>query len=38
MAEELLARAELNGYKRGAHREKDSSRDDNKHIDKSKKD
>jgi len=31
MAEELDARAESNGYKRGAHREKDSTRDNGKH-------
>ena len=30
-AEELEARAESNGYKRGAHREKDSTRDNGKH-------
>jgi hypothetical protein len=30
-AEELKARAESNGYKRGAHREKDSTRDNGKH-------
>ena len=35
-AEELEARAESNGYKRGAHREKDSARDDGKHNDKTK--
>jgi hypothetical protein len=29
--EELGARAETNGYKRGAHREKDSTRDNGKH-------
>lgn len=37
-AEELLARAESNGYKRGAYQEKDSTRDENRHIDKTKKD
>jgi hypothetical protein len=37
-AEELLARAKSNGYKRGAHQEKDSARDDKRHIDKTKKD
>lgn len=37
-AEELLARAESNGYKRGAYREKDSTRDENRHQDKTKKD
>ncbi|KAH0543790.1 hypothetical protein FGG08_001972 [Glutinoglossum americanum] len=36
-AEELLARAEANGYERGAHREKDSVRDANRHIEKTKK-
>jgi hypothetical protein len=35
-AEELLARAESNGYKRGAHREEDSTRDNGKHNDKTK--
>jgi hypothetical protein len=30
-AEELEARAEFNGYKRGAYREKDSTRDSGKH-------
>jgi hypothetical protein len=35
-AEELEAQAESNGYKRGAHREKDSARDDGKHNDKTK--
>jgi hypothetical protein len=35
-AEELEARAESNGYRRGAHREKDSARDDGKHNDKTK--
>jgi hypothetical protein len=30
-AEELEAQAESNGYKRGAHREKDSTRDNGKH-------
>jgi hypothetical protein len=33
---ELGARAETNGYKRGAHREKDSTRDNGKHNKKSK--
>ncbi|KAN0086961.1 hypothetical protein V8E54_000649 [Elaphomyces granulatus] len=37
-AEELFARAKANGYQRGAHREKDSIRDDNKHREKTKKD
>jgi hypothetical protein len=36
-AEELEARAESNGYRRGAHREKDSVRNDGKHNDKAKK-
>src|SRR3984957_8758585 len=35
-AGELEARAESNGYKRGAHREKDSTRDNGKHNKKSK--
>ena len=35
-AEELEARAESNGYKRGAHREKDSARDNGKHNKKTK--
>jgi hypothetical protein len=30
-AEELEAQAESNGYKRGAYREKDSTRDNGKH-------
>ena len=30
-AEELEARAESNSYRRGAHREKDSTRDNGKH-------
>jgi hypothetical protein len=34
--EELGARAETNGYKRGAHREKDSTRDNGKHNKKTK--
>jgi hypothetical protein len=38
MAEELLAGAEFNGHKRGARREKYSTRDDNKHIGITKKD
>ena len=37
-ANELEARAEANGYQRGAHREEDSRRDCNKHGDKAKKD
>jgi hypothetical protein len=36
-AEELEARAESNGYKRGAHREEDSTRDDMKYNDDTKK-
>jgi hypothetical protein len=35
---ELSARAKENGYQRGAHRDKDSLRDQNKHVDKAKKD
>lgn len=38
MAEELPARAESNGYERGANREKDNTRDGKRHIDKTKKD
>jgi len=34
--EQLGARAESNGYKRGAHREKDSTRDNGKHNKKTK--
>jgi hypothetical protein len=37
-AEELFARAKANGYQRGAHREKDSIRDDNNHTEKTKRD
>ena len=37
-ADELSARAKANGYQRGAHRDKDSLRDQNKHVDKVKKD
>jgi hypothetical protein len=33
-ADELLARAKANGYQRGAHRDKGSLRDQNKHVDK----
>jgi hypothetical protein len=36
MVEELEARAESNGYRRGVHREKDSARNDGKHNDKTK--
>ena len=35
--DELEARAEANGYQRGAHREEDSRRDGNKHEDKTNK-
>src|SRR5271155_1184934 len=35
-AEELGARAESNGYKRGAHQEKDGTRDNRKHNKKTK--
>jgi hypothetical protein len=34
--EELEARAEFNGYKRGTYREKDSTRDNGKHNKKTK--
>jgi len=37
-AEELLARAESNGCKRGAYRGEDRNRDPRKHDDKTKKD
>jgi len=37
-AEELLDWAITNGYQCGAHREKDKIRDDNKHVEKTKKD
>jgi hypothetical protein len=37
-AEELFTRAKANGYQRGAHREKDSIRDDNNHTEKTKRD
>src|SRR5277367_552153 len=33
-AEKLLARAKSNGYKRGAHRKEDNTRDNRKHNDK----
>ena len=36
--DELEARAEANGYRRGAHREENSRLDCNKHEDKTKKD
>jgi hypothetical protein len=35
-AEELGARAGTNGYKRGAHREEDCTRDNGKHKEKTK--
>jgi hypothetical protein len=35
---ELAARAKANGYQRGAHRDKESLRDRNKHVDKVKRD
>jgi hypothetical protein len=37
-AEELLARAESKGYKKGAHFRDDCKRDERKHVDKTKKD
>lgn len=37
-ADELLAQAEANGYKRGKHTEKDEVRDCHKHVEKTKKD
>lgn len=36
--DELNARTKENGYQRGAHREEDSRRDCNKHIDRVKRD
>jgi hypothetical protein len=36
--DELSARAKENGYQRGAHRDEDSLRDQNKHVDKVKRD
>jgi hypothetical protein len=33
-ADELLARAEANGYKEGEHREEDAVRDRHKHMEK----
>jgi hypothetical protein len=36
--DELSARAKANGYQRGVHRDKDSLRDQNKHVDKVKMD
>jgi hypothetical protein len=32
--DELSARAKVNGHQRGAHRDKDSLRDQNKHVDR----
>jgi hypothetical protein len=37
-ADELLARAEANGYKKGKHKEKDAVRNHHKHVDNTKKD
>ena len=37
-AEELLARAESNRYKKGGHLERDSTRDEKSHIGETKKD
>jgi hypothetical protein len=37
-ADQLLARAEANGYKRGQHKEGDEARNRFKHVDKTKKD
>jgi hypothetical protein len=37
-ADDLLAQAEANGYKRGEHKEQDKVRDRHKHVDKTKKD
>jgi hypothetical protein len=37
-ADELLARAEANGYKKGKHKEKDAVRNRHKHVDNTKKD
>jgi len=37
-ADELLARAEANGYKEGEHREEDAAWDNEKHGDKTKRD
>jgi hypothetical protein len=36
--DELSAGAKANGYQRGAHRDKDSLQDQNKHVDKVKRD
>jgi hypothetical protein len=39
MVEKLLARTKSNGYRKGgAYRENDSTRDENRHIDQTKKD
>ena len=38
ISDELKACAEANGYQKGPHREEDSRRDGNKHVDKTKKD
>jgi hypothetical protein len=37
-ADELAARAEANGYKRGEHQEEDQLCDNNRHVDKTIKD
>jgi hypothetical protein len=37
-ANELLARAEANGYKKGKHKEKDAVRNRHRHADNTKKD
>ena len=37
-ADELLARAEANGYKKGKHKEKEAVRNHHKHVDNTKKD
>lgn len=37
-ADDLLAQAEANGYRRGEHREEDEVRDRHKHVKKTKKD
>lgn len=37
-ADELLARAEANGYKKGKHKEKDAVWNRHKHVDNTKKD
>jgi hypothetical protein len=38
IGDELSARVKENGYQRGAHRDKDSLRNQNKHVDKVKRD